>query len=206
MVIRELRQRRRRRQRELQKSNRFILAKEQLCTCITLFFTFFSCRCETTTWKCLMSRFVENVNTRQQLSFSFPEPWYSPLGLNSKKIFQHLTIKRDGISVIKYEAARIHFLCDVFVAVTVIPIQISAQSRNPDSNFRPVPWFRWIFWESLISCILLITNLENFKTQTNPSSRENEVFTLKRWQFCVFHWSMYQKNTISNSVGLIWTP
>ena len=35
----------------------------------------FSRRCTTTTWKCLISRFVEDVNTRQQLSFSFPGLW-----------------------------------------------------------------------------------------------------------------------------------
>ena len=29
-------------------------------------------------------------------------------------------IKRDGISVIKFEAARIHFLSNVFVAVAVV--------------------------------------------------------------------------------------
>ena len=34
---RELKQRRRRRQRELEKSNRFTSAKQQLCTCVTLF-------------------------------------------------------------------------------------------------------------------------------------------------------------------------
>ena len=66
-------QRRRRRQRERQKSNRFIR------------------HCTTTTWKCLISRFVEDGNTRQQLSFSFPELWYSPLEFNSRKIWQHLT-------------------------------------------------------------------------------------------------------------------
>ena len=43
------------------------------CTCITLFCTFFSRRCTTTVGKCLISRFVEDGNTRQQLSFSFPE-------------------------------------------------------------------------------------------------------------------------------------
>ena len=66
------RRQRQRRQREQQKSNRFILAKQQLCTCITL-----SRHCTITTWNCLISRFVEDVNTRQRLSFSFPELWYS---------------------------------------------------------------------------------------------------------------------------------
>ena len=74
-------QRRRRRQRERHKSNRFIR------------------HCTTTTWKCLISRFVEDGNTRQQLSFSFPELWYSPLEFNSRKIWQHLTNwnKRDKV-------------------------------------------------------------------------------------------------------------
>ena len=67
------------------------IAKQQLCTCITLFCTFLSRRCTTTTWKCLISRFVEDGNTRQQLSFSFPELWYSLLEFNSRKICQHLT-------------------------------------------------------------------------------------------------------------------
>ena len=76
--IKELNQRRRRRQRELKKSYRVRLAKQQLCTCITLFCTFLSRRCTSTTWKCLISRFFEDGNRRQQLSFSFPELWYSP--------------------------------------------------------------------------------------------------------------------------------
>ena len=41
-------------------------------------------------WKCLISRFVEGVNTRQ-LSFSFPEIWCILLEFNSRKICQHLT-------------------------------------------------------------------------------------------------------------------
>ena len=88
---RELKQKRRRRQPELQKRNRFRLAEQQLCGRITLFRTFLSRRFTTTTWKCLISRFVEDGNTRQQLSFSFPELWYSPLEFNSKTICQHLT-------------------------------------------------------------------------------------------------------------------
>ena len=56
LFMRELKKRRRRRQRERQKSSRFRLAKQQLCTCITIFCTFLSRRCTTTTWKCLISR------------------------------------------------------------------------------------------------------------------------------------------------------
>ena len=71
--IRELKQRRRRLQRGRQKSNRVRLAKEKLCTCITLFYTFLCCRCMTTMWNCLIWRFVEDLNTRQWPSFSFSE-------------------------------------------------------------------------------------------------------------------------------------
>ena len=101
MFFCSIRRRRQRRQRERQKSNRFILAKQQLSrasrTCITL-----SRHCTTTTWKCLISRFVEEVNTRQRLSFSFPELWYRLLQFNSRKIYQHLTnwttwIKHDKV-------------------------------------------------------------------------------------------------------------
>ena len=73
------------------KSNRFRQANQQLCTCVTLFCTFLCRRCTTTTWNCLISRLVEDENTRQQLSFSFPELWYSLLEFNSRKICQHLT-------------------------------------------------------------------------------------------------------------------
>ena len=90
--IRELKQGRRRRQRERQKSDRFRLVKKQLCTCITLFCTFLCRHCLTTTWKCLISRFLGDVNTRRRLCFSFPELRHCPLAIefNSRKIYQHL--------------------------------------------------------------------------------------------------------------------
>ena len=89
--IRELKQRRRQRQQGRQKSNRFKLTKQQLCTCSTLFSTFLCRRYTTTTWKCLISRFVEDGNTKQQFYFSFPNLWYNPLEFHSKEICQHLT-------------------------------------------------------------------------------------------------------------------
>ena len=73
------------------KKRTLILAKWQLCTCITLFCTFLCRRCTSTTWKCLISRIVEDVNTRQWLSFFFPELRYCPLEFNSRKNCQHLT-------------------------------------------------------------------------------------------------------------------
>ena len=82
------------------------------------FCTFLCRRCTTTTWNCLIiSRFAENLNTRQRLPYSFSELWYSPLKLISRKIHQHLT---NWTRWIKFEAASIPFLSDVFVAVVVV--------------------------------------------------------------------------------------
>ena len=68
---------------EQRKSSRFRLAKPQLIS-LPLLHT-------TTTWTCLISCFVKDVNTGQQLSFSFPELQYSLFKFNSRKICQHLT-------------------------------------------------------------------------------------------------------------------
>ena len=93
------------------KSNRFRFAKQQLCRCITFFIHFFAV---TARVRREMPYFT--ICRGRQLSFFLPELWYSPLELNSS-IWR---IKRDGISVIKFEATQIHFLSDVFVAVAVV--------------------------------------------------------------------------------------
>ena len=69
----ELKQRIGRRQRERQKSKWFILAKQQLCTCITPFCTFLSRRCTSAKRNFLIScaRFMEWVNTTAKFSFLF---------------------------------------------------------------------------------------------------------------------------------------
>ena len=90
-----------------------------LCTCITPFSTFLCRRCTTTTWKCLISRFVEDVKTRQRLSSSFPE-LCNLLDLTPEKFVNIWGIKRVGISATMFEVARIYFLSDVFVAVAVV--------------------------------------------------------------------------------------
>ena len=56
------------RQRERQKSNRFV--KQNNFARASRFFCLFLCRhCTTTTWKCLISCFMEDVNKRQRIFF-----------------------------------------------------------------------------------------------------------------------------------------
>ena len=61
-----------------------MLAKQQLCTCITLFCTFRSCPCKSATWNVLMSHtcFMELVNTAQKFSISFSKLRYSSFGFD----------------------------------------------------------------------------------------------------------------------------
>ena len=117
--------------------------KQQLCSCITLFF----CRhCTTTTWKCLISRFVEDVNTRERLSCSFPE---LPYRFKSRKICE-----------IKFEVGRVHFLVTFSQAspswLLKLPIlvtkQLSMTATDSLSSFRR--WteetLRSIWWKMAI--------------------------------------------------------
>ena len=82
-----------RRQGKRQKNNRFRSAKEQLFMCIfSCAFLYIFRHCMTSTLKCVISRFVEDGNTRQQLSFPFSKLSYHLLKFlfNSTKICQHL--------------------------------------------------------------------------------------------------------------------
>ena len=99
--IRELsivlqRQWRRQRHRGRQKSNWFGLAKQPLCRCITLFSTFLCCLCTTTTWKCLISRFMEDaVNEWPQSFLSLSKLEGGPQGINFREIRLHVTFSAD---------------------------------------------------------------------------------------------------------------
>ena len=82
---RELKERRRWRQRERQKRNRLHWQNNSA----RLFCTFLCRRCTSVTWICLISRFVEDVNTRRRLPFSFRELRYREF--NSRKNSQRST-------------------------------------------------------------------------------------------------------------------
>ena len=88
-----------------QKAIGLIIVKQQLCTCITLFSTFLTRRCTATTWKCLVSCFLEDVNKQRR---NFP----SLSRLNCYKALRNSTSggaayfwqsKRDGKIAMKIE-------------------------------------------------------------------------------------------------------
>ena len=101
--IRELKQRRRQRQRERQNSYRLRLAKQQLCTCITLFCTLlFHCHVKVPNLTFYRGR-------KHRTTFFF----FSPTLIHSFRIqLQKILptsdehIEQDGMSAIKFKAAR----------------------------------------------------------------------------------------------------
>ena len=116
--IRELKRQRRR--RECQTSNRFRFNSKTTSLHVHHAFLYISwilCRrCTTTTWNCLISRYVEDVNSKRRPSFSFPELWYSSLLIQLQKRFTNIwQIVWDEIRVIKFNVVRTYFLTDVFV-------------------------------------------------------------------------------------------
>ena len=121
--IREFKQRRP--QRNDKKPNRFILAKQQLCTCIALC-TFRSRRCTNTRWKCLnkfhvLSRTEHKTTTFLFFSWTLIQSFRIQLK-NILPTFDELNMMY-GISAIKFKAARNHFLRIVFVTVAVVDVK-----------------------------------------------------------------------------------
>ena len=89
----------------------------------------------------------------------------------AKKVAHIWQIKRDGISAIKFEAARIHFLTDVFVAVAVIFAQASYwQPWVPGGRVEGSPAYSSYLGETNFSKISL-QNLANcFHEKQNGSA------------------------------------
>ena len=102
----------------------------------------FLCRhCTTTTWKCLISRFMEDVNKRLRIFFLFlnlstvpkkPTRGHSP----AFGIFSNLWINAKKK---KIEKTRTHFNSDVFAAFAVVdakaPLSVYQSKHRPLSSF-----------------------------------------------------------------------
>ena len=138
----ELKHRRWRRQRERQKSNGFRLAKQQLCTCITLFCRFPNRRCPTSTWNFLISRahFIEQVNTTWKFSFPVCKLRSCPFGFNTRNVANIWQIKWNGIKSMKSETVRTHFLIKVFGLLSSRNFATIARSRSHFSSLL-IAWF-----------------------------------------------------------------
>ena len=97
-------------------------------------FLYISCRfCTTTTWKCLISRFMENVNKQRRNFISLSELVYGPLKFNFRRVAYILQSKWVGIIAIKTERTQILLLSDILVAVASRIIG-TLKSNHVDGN------------------------------------------------------------------------
>ena len=75
-------------------------------------------------WKCLISRFMEDVNNQRQISFLFLSLNLVSWNSASEGFAYNWQSKWVGIIAIKTERSQIHFLSDVVVAVASLDLKV----------------------------------------------------------------------------------
>ena len=88
------------------------------------FCTFLSSFCTTRTWKCLISRFMEDVNKQRRIFFFYLSLNMAPWNSASGGFAYNWQSKWVGIIAIKSERRQIHFLSDVLVAVPSLDLKV----------------------------------------------------------------------------------
>ena len=96
-------------------SNKFILVKQQLCTCTTLFCTFFSNPSSTTTSYFHAPALRSWWTKHKKFLFSFSKLRYGFFEFNPENFAKIWQIKWNWIRSMKFETMQIYFLCEVSV-------------------------------------------------------------------------------------------
>ena len=96
------------------------LAKQQVCTCITLFCTFLCRPFTSRALKCLISRFMEDVNKRRRIFLSRPKLGWGPQEIHSREIRLPMTFSANWNKRDKVWIKRILFKSDSFAYVAVV--------------------------------------------------------------------------------------
>ena len=89
--FREFKIQRRGRQLELQKNDRFNYQNNNFARATHFFCSFLSRFCTTTTWKCLISRFMEDVNKQRRNFISLSKLECGPLKFSFRRVRLQLT-------------------------------------------------------------------------------------------------------------------
>ena len=119
----------------------------------------------TTTWNCLISRFVEDVNTcsRQRLSFSFPELRYSLLEFNSGRFASIWRTERDGIRATSLFKWGFRVAIAVFVSSLIGNFLHRRRRRQREHHFKNE-------FEFFLTLSRLFQFVENVKCREFPWS------------------------------------
>ena len=112
-------------QRERQKNNRFNKQNNDFARA-SHFYVHNCSFYTTTTWKCLISRFMENVNKQRRSFISLSELEYGPFEFHFRRFFAKFDkVSQVGIIAIETERTQIHFLRDVLFAVVSLDLKVS---------------------------------------------------------------------------------
>ena len=104
---------RRGRQRERQMNNRFYKQNNNFACAPRFFVHFFSRFCTTTTWKCLISRFMGDITSDDKIQFLFLYLDMVPRNSTPGGFANIWQSRWVGIIAIKTERTQIHFLSDI---------------------------------------------------------------------------------------------
>ena len=135
-------QRRRRRKENGKKSKRFLLTKQQICTCITLFCTFFLPSlhpCDTKLPN--FTRLLYGVGEHNTKVVFFPLLNLDTVLSDSTRenLANICQIKWNWIKSLKFEAVRTRFLSDVFGLLSSKNFATIATWRNDFSSLLSIP-------------------------------------------------------------------
>ena len=135
-AVRDFKIQRRGRQRERQKKNNWFNKQNNNFASASRFFVHFFARfCTTTTWKCLISRFMEDVNKQRRNFISLSELGYQLLKIKLQADRLHSVWQRKWVGIIafKTERTQIHFLSDMTLCYVlwVISTNRSRSTRTP---------------------------------------------------------------------------
>ena len=127
-----VKQRRRKRQQERQKGNRFWLAKQQLCTCITPFLYISLPSLRDYNVNFLISGFMEDENIRQRFSFFFLWTWIQSFRIQLlKKISSFWQMKNVGIWAMKSLLLTLPNICRLLLSSRkFVILLLQTVSRN----------------------------------------------------------------------------
>ena len=117
------------------KNNRFCKQNNNFARASRFFVHFFARFCTTTTWKCPISLFMEDVNKRRRNFISLSVLGYGPKEFNSRRFAYIWQSKWIGIIAIKTERTQIHFLSDVLITVASLNLKVpSLRYHDGDGN------------------------------------------------------------------------
>ena len=106
----KIQRRGRRRERPKKKNNRFYKQNNSFVRASHFLCTFLSRFCTTTTWKCLISCFMEDVNKQRRNYIYLSELGYGPLKFSFRRVAYIWQSNWVRIILIETERTQIHFL------------------------------------------------------------------------------------------------